>query len=516
MSITLPGRGGGGAPAQRAGRLPDAGDVPQVRMAGDPGVQVPAGAFDNGGAAMVQAGAQMEQTGLRLQAARDRIQARQDAVESAGWESAYADAAQGEFLNLKTTADFADHDTLDGFGKFLNDQKATALASYKGTDAGKMALEVRLETQRGQMARMGGAESAAAGERRVLGVIGTDINRYSDAAYQDPTQLPQLFQSFNARMHDMAPALTPESETAYTSIGQRQIALQAINSHLNRGDDQGAREVMAAVPGIDGILKPEDRDKLNQSFAQIEQARTKGQREGQQAVSQFVAVNGRQPTAAERLQLSHISNTTEGPKTAAQKIADMESVVGKLSPTQRMGVLGIPTVGGTDTNVAEMRKEFVNQSETFKSVKMNYDRMGTVADDGSGDLALIYSFMKILDPGSSVMEGETANAKNTANVPDQVRTLYNRAVGGDGAGFLSPGQRAQFKAQGKSLYETAVTSQTMMEHAYGQLATTSGYDPKKVVLDFVGLPTIGDDRAYDALPPGTAFRGADGIVRKKP
>lgn len=47
---------------------------------------------------------------------------------------------------------------------------------------------------------------------------------------------------------------------------------------------------------------------------------------------------------------------------------------------------------------------------------------------GQGDIAVVFSFMKMLDPAGTVREGEQATVKNSPGVPDQIRNMYNRAL----------------------------------------------------------------------------------------
>ena len=81
-------------------------------------------------------------------------------------------------------------------------------------------------------------------------------------------------------------------------------------------------------------------------------------------------------------------------------------------------------------------KPFIDQRDAFNRVR------ASVQDpSAAGDLALIFNFMKVLDPGSTVREGEFANAQNSAGIPDRVRSQYNRVVNGR---RLSKSQRQDF------------------------------------------------------------------------
>lgn len=57
------------------------------------------------------------------------------------------------------------------------------------------------------------------------------------------------------------------------------------------------------------------------------------------------------------------------------------------------------------------------------------------------DMSTIFSFMKILDPGSTVREGEYATAQNARGIPETVSNLYNQVLQGV---KLTPAQRQQF------------------------------------------------------------------------
>ena len=78
---------------------------------------------------------------------------------------------------------------------------------------------------------------------------------------------------------------------------------------------------------------------------------------------------------------------------------------------------------------------FLNQMEAFGQ------NIGTPNYKASNDIALIFSFMKTLDPGSTVREGEFATAQNAAGVPERIINIYNKARSGE---FLTDDQRKDF------------------------------------------------------------------------
>jgi hypothetical protein len=119
-------------------------------------------------------------------------------------------------------------------------------------------------------------------------------------------------------------------------------------------------------------------------------------------------------------------------------------------------------------------------------------RMAESGGEGAGDLAMIFSFMKLLDPGSVVREQEFANAQNAAGVPDRIRAEYNRLLSG---GRLAPAQRKNFVQQGKSLFMERQRGQNQLTSIYKRLAEQSGARPEMVAIDLKTPDPLGDVEA---------------------
>ena len=133
-----------------------------------------------------------------------------------------------------------------------------------------------------------------------------------------------------------------------------------------------------------------------------------------------------------------------------------------------------------------------------------YDRMKSIGKDatGSSDLALVFSFMKVLDPTSAVREGEYANAQNTAGIPGWVTAQYNKALSGE---ILSPDQRTKFLNTADKIYATAFKKQEKIRADFTDKATRAGVDPRDVLVDFGASAPAGAQPAktvsFNDLPP---------------
>lgn len=74
--------------------------------------------------------------------------------------------------------------------------------------------------------------------------------------------------------------------------------------------------------------------------------------------------------------------------------------------------------------------------------------------EAASDIALIFAFMKMLDPTSVVREGEFATAQNSGGIDDQLRNVYNKLRDGQ---FLTPEQRANFVRRAYRIYKGSET-----------------------------------------------------------
>lgn len=89
----------------------------------------------------------------------------------------------------------------------------------------------------------------------------------------------------------------------------------------------------------------------------------------------------------------------------------------------------------------------------------------------ASQIALIFSFMKVLDPSSTVREGEYATAQNTAGVEQKIRNAYNKAVDGS---FLGDGQIEGYKQTAEALAEVRRRNKEQLDTEYDRRAGLYG------------------------------------------
>lgn len=181
----------------------------------------------------------------------------------------------------------------------------------------------------------------------------------------------------------------------------------------------------------------------------------------------------------------------KAPKTEAERLS-LEKA--RLELEKARGGATTGTAANTDEE-QKLRKEFIAQSKDYMVVQNAWaniksaQRMAEAGGEGAGDLAMIFSFMKLLDPGSVVREQEFANAQNAAGVPDRIRAEYNRLLTG---GRLAPEQRKNFVKQGKSLFMERQRGQNQLISVYKKLAEQSGVRPEMVAIDLQTPDPLGE------------------------
>lgn len=91
----------------------------------------------------------------------------------------------------------------------------------------------------------------------------------------------------------------------------------------------------------------------------------------------------------------------------------------------------------------KLNQKYVDRTKAFSESKSHFSKLKASADDdtGAGDVAMIFSFMKMLDPGSVVRESEFAIAENTAGLFGRLETIYPKLLEGE---RLTDSQRKNF------------------------------------------------------------------------
>lgn len=121
-------------------------------------------------------------------------------------------------------------------------------------------------------------------------------------------------------------------------------------------------------------------------------------------------------------------------------------------------------------------KDFIQTRDGYERVQT-----GAVQQNGQGDLALLFGYMKMLDPNSTVREGEFASAQEAMGYAQKLLNLPQQWISGD---RLTPDARKQFADSAQKLYSRKEASYLRAADFYGKQADQYGIPRDMVLRDF--------------------------------
>jgi len=144
-------------------------------------------------------------------------------------------------------------------------------------------------------------------------------------------------------------------------------------------------------------------------------------------------------------------------------------------------VLGVkPPEEAPFKDVDKLADDWRRDSQTFMDMQRSAGSLLANAKEGTktGDLAMVFNFMKALDPRSVVREGEQMQARATGGLADQFIT-YIDAI--KGQGMLTPGQRAAFVRTARNMMAEEAKAQAERNQWYTNKAKAYRMDPSHII-----------------------------------
>lgn len=450
-------------------------------------------------------------------------------------------------------------------------------AAIRDDQQQQQALQAQLaEKERARMAQLQMQQEVAA----LSANPNASAKDYAALVMKYPSLREPAKQSWEMVSQDRRAGVQEMLTRAYaaTSSGRPDIAQNILRERAaamrNSGDEAGAKamEQSAELIGQDpvqaryqlgtflaGIMDP---DKFAETFsklgaegraaelqpAAVRKAEADAVKAGADATTATVTAENAPAMAAAKLTQEQADATTKGvtAQYADQKArADLQKMAADLGLTkaQTAQAMALTRKYNADTTAAVMaatngdpakkfdaeqklRKEYTDNTKVFTDVSESYRRILASKDDAVGDLSLIFGYMKMLDPGSVVREGEFATAEKARGVPDTVLNTYNRILRGE---RLNQKQRESFKAQAGQMFKAAEKREEEIRSGLTRVAESYKLDTKNIfgtkvdqqvpapAPDANAAPTkINGDADYAKLPSGALFVGPDGKTRRKP
>ncbi len=222
--------------------------------------------------------------------------------------------------------------------------------------------------------------------------------------------------------------------------------------------------VLASLPGQQTNMQSQPQmQNILQSLGQILQSGLKGAGQG------MIGPEMTNATTARMLAEQKMAGNEPLQKGEREKIG-LETQKALLVEAQKLQKEGL-------LKPQDLLTKFEQASQPWYTQRDAFSRINTSAKDPSpaGDLSVLYGYMKMLDPGSTVREGELATAKDVGSVPSRVWQAYNSVLNGK---KLHPDIRKDYVDRATRLFKSAEAQQKSSVEGFANLGRANGIEPK--------------------------------------
>lgn len=251
---------------------------------------------------------------------------------------------------------------------------------------------------------------------------------------------------------------------AALASGEPTVAKDLIGMTIEGYKRTGDEEAVAYLTNVQNDID-EDPNGALESLSIFISAFPKGKDVVQSYIDQKAAPGDRDKTLSEKLlndqRAAEIKANVE-----AREWEKKYSEGGKIAPDK---------IPAAENDLNDRYSKAVPVQNSLK-MKTFYETIKGAENTKPGDIALVYNFMKMQDPGSTVMAGEQVDARNAGGVDAQVRDLYNALLSNSEAS-IKPDVRAKFISQARAIYDKNVESAKSVEKTYRGIAERRGLNP---------------------------------------
>lgn len=146
-----------------------------------------------------------------------------------------------------------------------------------------------------------------------------------------------------------------------------------------------------------------------------------------------------------------------------------------------------PSADAAFKNANTLRDEVNTLTKDYRTVADAYGKIKSAAsaNNGAGDMSMLYSYVKLLDPGSVVRESEFATAAASGSFGERMQGLVGRVLSGE---RLPDSLRSDFLAEADKIHTIQRQGYDRVASQYGEIADRSGIKRGDVLVDY-GAPS---------------------------
>ncbi len=163
----------------------------------------------------------------------------------------------------------------------------------------------------------------------------------------------------------------------------------------------------------------------------------------------------------------------EGDTTVDKSVVSIIPQIGDQERKKKADVRAEATTANTLSN------SFERLSRDFFQVEDNYSKL-LAADTNTpaGQVSLVYNFIKMIDPGAAIQEGDKANVTQASPVTRQLFNTYNALIEGT---KIDPDTVRNFIDEAGRIHTVARERQSGLNELFSARAREAGIDPSRVV-----------------------------------
>lgn len=312
---------------------------------------------------------------------------------------------------------------VDKYQQALRQRADQLIEQHTGSGDSRANLRAQLENQIGQYTKSALGAQIKAQHQLIGDSIGKAANSLAITAGMAPDQYINALSQFDTDLQQFEGSIPVDMLDQYRKSGRTQIATNAVNSLIQRGQFNAAKSLMSD-PTIGPLLTPEAGRQFSMNIAVGEYENEKESTRINSNISKFTMILGRDLTAEEQLKVRMLPDKKN--MTAADEIMQLELIKGRpASPGEVNNVLGVKGMYGESAE-GLARERVVTNATRYANGLMSPEERSVF----EADYIEAYKPIEKQDPQTGLW------TKITPAVPRHIQQLFQR-----GQSFGAPAPR---------------------------------------------------------------------------
>lgn len=316
-------------------------------------------ASDFGAGMLEQAGAGVKSAGMQLAEARIRVDNRRDTINRSRLKNQFSDEVEAEYQRRLAESDLTDPAQSEDFMAWTNNKAMEILGTHEGSQESVGKLTLKFDDIRASYTRQYSRDIITAGQKYVM----EDMDKEGNQIIQDvgiTGDLDLAFDLSESLVADNADVLKPQQERAKVLQYQQASVKAAFDKAMADLNYDGAAKVLAD-PKVIEVMDPKEYRSLKATHTKALHAEGKGAREANQKLAELASYDPTISTIEEaRVKYGmHLAQKAAGLKktrqTLGEKIAEYERAKAKAE--------GLPSYKATPEEVDKISGAYIKSAE---------------------------------------------------------------------------------------------------------------------------------------------------------